>query len=739
MLSAALKEMSGLKEVTGLFDSRAWGTAVLPTLFTTALAATAAVGLVALAGKANDLTTWWSGIGDLGRGLVLTAAGVSVLVAGVVVANVQFALIRFWEGYPAAGVAGVLLLPTRAVTSVGETWAEHDRRRRRAKEARLNAVADEAGEIEQQLDDPTRAPAARQIAAEIGNLFTDVDAESTWPWVRWWNRLLDWYRGVGRTPVRAGNAVKAWTGEKGNANLIRAGTRARELVWAAQPHVADPIVAPQLAGLNAFLADLHTEAQKRALGNAALPLLQPAATPAAADVVEAIGDLFRDVYVGAKRFWSRGWKAQWTHVQTLDVLRARTGKKGDAVLIAAGARGRNLFYVAQSHAADAAVAPRLAELRAFLTALAAEARRRDEENAVELADLAWQTYQYTPGAAPEPLLPTRLGRAVRAAEAYPLARYGADAVFFWPRLAPLLPKEFADRFAAAESALALTCTLATFALAVGLPVAAAATLVAALGFASGAAWWWLVVGPVPAALVLLGFTYRAAADAAEGYADHIRAAFDLYRWKVLEQMGLKLPPTPDDERETWRLLTFWLLYDARKSSPAHLTYAKKDAAFSTPGPETVAVPVPKAAIAAGQPIAAADLEGKEVPVVALDPGSVTVAAQAVGRTTTAPLPAGEVIPIGAVMASPALVALAVPAATLAALRLEPGHRVSVSAARSATGRAGVVTRKGLVVMTVTAPAAGAATGVVVVAAPAGLLDDLARITATDRFVVARAP
>src|SRR6266498_1987653 len=42
----------------------------------------------------------------------------------------------------------------------------------------------------------------------------------------------------------------------------------------------------------------------------------------------------------------------------------------------------------------------------------------------------------------EEVLPTRLGNILRAAERYPISHYGMDAVYFWPRLFPLLPPEF---------------------------------------------------------------------------------------------------------------------------------------------------------------------------------------------------------------------------------------------------------------------------------------------------------
>lgn len=51
-------------------------------------------------------------------------------------------------------------------------------------------------------------------------------------------------------------------------------------------------------------------------------------------------------------------------------------------------------------------------------------------------------YKYPPEKYLSKLLPTRLGNILLAGERYPRDRYGIDAIYFWPRLFPLLPDAF---------------------------------------------------------------------------------------------------------------------------------------------------------------------------------------------------------------------------------------------------------------------------------------------------------
>ncbi|MGX1130555.1 hypothetical protein RKD49_002745 [Streptomyces glaucescens] len=149
---------------------------------------------------------------------------------------------------------------------------------------------------------------------------------------------------------------------------------------------------------------------------------------------------------------------------------------------------------------------------------------------------------------PQDLMPTRLGNAVRAAESYACddRRYGIDAVFFWPRLYPLLPDSLRSALGAARASLEQFLVLATLS-------AAFVPVTAALAVAPGLplpVWLpTLLAGPVLSVLA-----YRAAVSAALGYGELVRSAFDTHRRALLTALGLSLPDTLEAERALWQAL-----------------------------------------------------------------------------------------------------------------------------------------------------------------------------------------
>lgn len=139
-------------------------------------------------------------------------------------------------------------------------------------------------------------------------------------------------------------------------------------------------------------------------------------------------------------------------------------------------------------------------------------------------------------------LPTALGNRLRAAEFYPLERYGIDAVVIWPRLVPLVPAEATARVAAARTALDSTVTLLGLAMAFG-------TVWPLVLLATG--------GPGPlTALTLLAWplawgAYRAALHAATAYGQEVAVTFDLHRQELPRHLGLDAVADAAAERRRW--------------------------------------------------------------------------------------------------------------------------------------------------------------------------------------------
>jgi hypothetical protein len=142
------------------------------------------------------------------------------------------------------------------------------------------------------------------------------------------------------------------------------------------------------------------------------------------------------------------------------------------------------------------------------------------------------------------VMPTRLGNILRASEIYPQARYGAPGVYVWPRLYPLLPDAvitlIGDSRAALEFLLSLSALATTFATASAIYLLAVDAPIP------------LYLGCVLGGSVIAALAYRASLTTARTYAEYVRGAFDLHRFKVLEGMSLPLPANAAGERRTWQ-------------------------------------------------------------------------------------------------------------------------------------------------------------------------------------------
>ncbi len=160
--------------------------------------------------------------------------------------------------------------------------------------------------------------------------------------------------------------------------------------------------------------------------------------------------------------------------------------------------------------------------------------------ALAMADAAQRLRRTYP---PEPLLPTALGNALRAAEYRAGRPYGLDAVLAWPRLYPLLSPSV--RAAVDDLRLQLDVA-ARFTAMFVLAALASAGLLATHG-------WWLLV---PAgALVLAWISYRGAIAAAGAYGGAVEVAFDLTHLELRKALHLSRPPDRETERTLNRSLT----------------------------------------------------------------------------------------------------------------------------------------------------------------------------------------
>ena len=153
------------------------------------------------------------------------------------------------------------------------------------------------------------------------------------------------------------------------------------------------------------------------------------------------------------------------------------------------------------------------------------------------------------------VLPTTLGNVIRSFESYPERQYGMGAITLWPRLAGVLDEGFAAQLSDAKSALDFALNSAVLCNCLALLIAAV-HLVYPIGLADERL---TVVVAEVAGLLALGYAfYLAAIPRAAGWGSLVKAAFDLYRWKLLETLGYEPASRPreiDAERALWEKIS----------------------------------------------------------------------------------------------------------------------------------------------------------------------------------------
>lgn len=135
------------------------------------------------------------------------------------------------------------------------------------------------------------------------------------------------------------------------------------------------------------------------------------------------------------------------------------------------------------------------------------------------------------------MMPTRLGNALRSAEDRIGTQYGLDAIRTAPHVALVAPELHSSYLQDTRQQMDTSIRLCVVALLAALETAAAL-------LTDG---WWLLAALAPH---LLAWTaYRAAVAAAEQYMATVGTVLDLNRFKLYENLHLKLPVDVDEERE----------------------------------------------------------------------------------------------------------------------------------------------------------------------------------------------
>lgn len=142
------------------------------------------------------------------------------------------------------------------------------------------------------------------------------------------------------------------------------------------------------------------------------------------------------------------------------------------------------------------------------------------------------------------VMPTALGNAFAVIEEYAYERYGMEAMVYWPRMAAVIPQDYASQIADLKTTLDLILNLSLLAGLFGL---------GALGFGV-MTYTTQEIAYGLAALVITYSLYRLAIGTTWELGELVMSCFDLFRGQLLAQYGLPKPSSLVAERRLWLLL-----------------------------------------------------------------------------------------------------------------------------------------------------------------------------------------
>lgn len=157
------------------------------------------------------------------------------------------------------------------------------------------------------------------------------------------------------------------------------------------------------------------------------------------------------------------------------------------------------------------------------------------------------------------IMPTRLGNIIRSFENYSTREYGIDGAEMWPRLVASVDKEYATLVDDAKTScdFFVTCSMLSGILSAAFILVAFARPVAITG---GSVFLITIVKGLMFTLLSYAL-YRLAVPRAQEWGKTVKSAFDLYRWKLLAQLGHKRELTTRlAERQLWKEISRQAVY-----------------------------------------------------------------------------------------------------------------------------------------------------------------------------------
>ena len=160
------------------------------------------------------------------------------------------------------------------------------------------------------------------------------------------------------------------------------------------------------------------------------------------------------------------------------------------------------------------------------------------------------------------VLPTKLGNVIRSFENYPQRQYKMAAITLYPRLVGILDKDYLAQIDNAKSSFDFTINCSVLSAVLGLSILVAGLVYPIPFSAPPLAIFWLI--KIAFFLFVSWGFYLSSIGRASEWGDLVKGAFDLYRWKLLEQLGFKRPPaTMEAERDLWEAISAQLIFGDR--------------------------------------------------------------------------------------------------------------------------------------------------------------------------------
>ncbi len=150
----------------------------------------------------------------------------------------------------------------------------------------------------------------------------------------------------------------------------------------------------------------------------------------------------------------------------------------------------------------------------------------------------------------EYLLPTPFGNVLRSFEIYPRFMYGLEAIDGWGRLLAVIPKDYLELIDAARAQVDFWVNLGVVFILLQIEYIG-------LAYTTGTPLQWWVV------LLFIGLGTIAplrATSSAREWGDFVKAAFDVYRFNLLESLGIDIPKDREEEKVLWKKYSQAIIY-----------------------------------------------------------------------------------------------------------------------------------------------------------------------------------